>query len=214
VFRRRTNQPEVLDQEALEPDAPPGQDATQGAAEDAGQVSRPGVTPGKGRPTPKRSEAERRRRSPYAAPSDRKDAARQSRDRDRNSRSNRMAAMKRGEEWALPAKDRGPVRALARDVVDSRRGLSENYLYFVAVLIALLFVPALRGSLIVDYLVLLILVMIVGEGWYVGRKVLRLALQRYPGESTRGVKLYAAMRGTQIRRMRMPAPRVKPGDKI
>jgi Protein of unknown function (DUF3043) len=26
--------------------------------------------------------------------------------------------------------------------------------------------------------------------------------------------MYAAIRGTQFRRLRMPAPRVKPGDKI
>ena len=59
-----------------------------------------------------------------------------------------------------------------------------------------------------------ILVVIVVEGWWVGRKVLALAQQRYPGESTRGLRVYTAMRGTQIRRMRVPTPRVKPGAKI
>ena len=44
--------------------------------------------------------------------------------------------------------------------------------------------------------------------------MIKLAQQRFPGESTRGVRMYAAIRGTQIRRLRMPAPRVKPGDKI
>ena len=122
--------------------------------------------------------------------------------------------MRNGEEWALPPKDKGPVRALARDIVDSRRGISEYYLYGVFIMVAVLFLPALRGTLVVDYIVLTILAVILGEGWYVGRKVLRLAQQRYPGESTRGVRLYAAMRGTQIRRMRMPSPRVKPGHKL
>jgi hypothetical protein len=163
-----------------------------GSDADPAQPDRPGVTAAKGRPTPKRSEVERRRRQPYTAPADRKAASTQSRDASRTARQRRTAAMRNGEEWALPPKDKGPVRALARDVVDSRRGISE----------------------FVDYIVLAILVVIIGEGWYVGRRVLRLAQQRFPGESMRGVRLYAAMRGTQTRRMRMPAPRVKPGAKV
>jgi Protein of unknown function (DUF3043) len=187
-----------------------------GADVDAGgqPVARPGLTPAKGKPTPKRSEAEKRRRQPYTAPGDRKAAATQGRDRDRAGRQRRMEAMRRGEDWALPRKDQGPVKALARDVVDARRGFSEYYLYGIVVLIALLFLPALRGNPIVDYIILVILLVIIGEGWWVGRKVLTLAQQRHPGESTRGLRLYTAMRGTQIRRMRVPAPRVKPGDKV
>jgi hypothetical protein len=203
VFRRRSAQsPALLDQDA-QPAAGPEQNAAEAP-----------VRPGKGRPTPKRSEAQRRRRQPFAAPAGRKGAYRQSGDRDRASRASRMAAMKRGEEWALPRKDRGPVRALARDYVDSRRRLSEYYMYAVAALIILLFIPALRASSIVTFLVLAIMLVIVTEGWLVGRSVLKLARERYPGEDTRGVRLYAAMRCTQLRRLRMPAPRVKPGERI
>jgi hypothetical protein len=177
--------------------------------------ARPGLTAGKGRPTPKRSEAESRRRQPYAAPTDKKAASQQSRGRDRADRQRRMAAMKRGEEWALPRKDQGPVRGLARDYVDSRRTLSEYYLYGVVVLLFALFIPAFhKNSLIVDYIVLAILAVLLTEAFFIGRKVTRLAEQRYPGQSTRGIRFYAAMRGTQMRRLRMPAPRVKRGDKI
>jgi hypothetical protein len=172
------------------------------------------MTPAKGKPTPKRSEAEKRRRQPYTAPGDRKAAAQQGRDKDRSGRQRKMEAMRRGEDWALPRKDQGPVRALARDIVDSRRGISEYYLYGIVVLIFLLFVPALRGNPIIDYIILVILVVIVLEGWWVSRKVLTMAQQRHPGESTRGLRVYTAMRGTQIRRMRVPTPRVKPGDKV
>jgi Protein of unknown function (DUF3043) len=203
VFRRRTADPsETVDQEP------------QDAAEPEIVVERAGMTPAKGRPTPKRSEAEKRRRQPFAAPADRKAAAQQSKSRDRNERSRKMEAMRRGESWALPRKDQGPVRALARDYVDSRRGLSEYYMFGVVVLIVLLFVPALRKSPVVDYAVLVMLLVIVTESVVVGRRVVRLAQQRFPGESTRGVKLYAAIRGTQFRKLRMPTPRVKRGDKI
>jgi hypothetical protein len=207
VFRRRANDgPDVLD-----PD-PAGEQDDVGAAD--GQGDRPGLTAAKGRPTPKRSEAEKRRRQPYTAPGDRKAASQQGRSRDRTSRARKVEAMRRGEDWALPRKDQGPVRALARDVVDARRGLSEYYLYGIVILIALLFLPGLRSKPFVDYVILVILAIIVVEGWWVGRKVVALAHERLPGQSTRGVKMYAALRGTQIRKMRVPAPRVKPGTKV
>jgi hypothetical protein len=203
VFRRRSaDPPETVDPEP------------QSAAEPEIVIERAGMTPAKGRPTPKRSEAEKRRRQPFAAPADRKAAAQQSKSRDRNERSRKMEAMRRGESWALPRKDQGPVRALARDYVDSRRSLSEYYMFGVVVLIILLFVPVLRKSPVVDYAVLVMLLVIVTESVVVGRRVVRLAQERFPGESTRGVKLYAAIRGTQFRKLRMPTPRVKRGDKI
>ena len=202
VFRRRSaDPPEVLDHDDQDP---------KGSA----AADRPGVTQSKGRPTPKRSEAERGRRQPFNAPADRKAAAQQSRDRDRAARSRRTEAMRRGENWALPRKDQGPVRALARDYVDSRRSFSEYYMFAVLVLVVLLFIPKLRQSAVVDYAVLALLLVIVAESVLVGGRVIKLAQQRFPGETTRGLRMYTAIRGTQIRRLRMPAPRVKPGDKI
>jgi DUF3043 family protein len=183
------------------------------AAEDEA-AQRSGFTAAKGRPTPKRSEAEKRRRQPYTAPGDRKSAATQGKSRDRTERARRMEAMRRGEAWALPRKDQGPVKALARDVVDSRRGISEYYLYGIVVLILLLFIPALKGTIIVDLVILAVLLVIVGEGWLVSRRVLRLARERFPGESTRGIGMYTALRGTQLRKMRVPAPRVQRGQKV
>ena len=202
MFRRRSDgAPDVLDSGADQ--ITPADEATSAQANGA-------RTAAKGRPTPKRSEAERRRRQPYTAPADRKAAVSQTRSRDRTDRATKFAAAKRGENWALPRKDQGPVRALARDFVDSRRRISEYYMYAVGGLIILLFVPSLRAY--ADYLVLAVLVVMVGEGWLTGRKVTKLAEQRLPGESTRGVRVYAAIRSTQIRRLRMPAPRIKPGD--
>jgi hypothetical protein len=168
------------------------------------------VTAGKGRPTPKRSEAERRRR-PFNAPEDRKAANRQYRERQRTERGRRTQAMQRGEEWALPARDRGPVKALARDFVDSRRRLSEFYMYGLVVLLVLLFVHKPVVENIVPLFVLAAVVVMVVEGIFIGRRIRKIAAERFPGESTRGVALYAAMRALQIRQLRMPKPRIKPG---
>lgn len=206
MFRRsRTS----TDEESVQ-DAANGADATSGA--DAALTNSPAVTAGKGKPTPKRSEAERRRRQPYTAPKDRKEASRVARDRQRADRSRRMEAVRRGEEWALPPRDRGPGKALARDYVDSKRRVSEYYMYGLLVLLVLLFVPSLIVKTIVPLLVLAAVLVMAFEGIYLGRKVKSLAAQRLPGESTRGLSLYAAMRALQIRRLRVPKPRVKPGD--
>jgi len=122
--------------------------------------------------------------------------------------------MRRGESWALPRKDQGQVRALARDYVDSRRSISEYYMFGVLVLVVLLFLPALRKSAVIDYAVLVILAVIVIESVLVSGRVIKLAQERFPGESTRGLRMYVAVRNTQFRRLRMPTPRVKPGTKV
>ena len=122
--------------------------------------------------------------------------------------------MRRGESWALPRKDQGQVRALARDYVDARRSVSEYYMFGVLVLVVLLFLPALRKSAVIDYAVLLILGVIVIESILVSGRVIKLAQERFPGESTRGLRMYVAVRNTQFRRLRMPTPRVKPGTKV
>ena len=186
-------------------------DTPEDGASPAAPVNRSAVTAGKGKPTPKRSEAERRRR-PVSAPGDRKEANRQYRDRQRQERVRRQQGMQRGEQWAMPPRDRGPVKALARDYVDSRRRLSEFYMYGLLVLLVLLFVRSAIVQSIVPVLVMVAVLIMLGEGIFIGRQVRALAEKRLPGESTQGVRLYAAMRALQIRQLRMPKPRIKPGQ--
>lgn len=207
MFRRRsTDPPVVLDDASARSE--PDTDADQS------RPVRSNLTPKKAGPTPKRSDAEANRRTPYQAPTDRKSATQQARQRDRAERTRRAQALQRGEDWALPAKDRGQVRGLARDVVDARRGISEYYLLAVIPIFVLLFFPISSVKFIGDGLILAVLFFVMGEGWYVGRKVERLARERLPGQSTRGVKLYTFMRGTQMRRLRIPKPRVDRGDPV
>jgi len=184
------------------------------AASDDGMARSSAITAGKGRPTPKRSEAEGRRRQPYSAPKDRKEASRVARDRQRGDRTRRMQALGRGEDWALPVRDRGPVKALARDYVDSRRRLSEFYMYGLLVLLVLLFIPNALVKSIVPLLVIGAILIMLVEGVFIGRRVRGLAAERLPGESTRGIGLYSGMRALQIRKLRMPKPRVNIGDTI
>jgi hypothetical protein len=207
VFRRRNAGADgAVDTDGAGPGTLPG-DADRAAAGHA-------TTPAKGRPTPKRSEAERRRRNPTATPGDRKAATGQSRTRDRAERARKYEAMKRGEDWALAARDRGPIKALTRDYVDGKRRISEFYMYILLVLMLLLFARSTAVAAFLYPLVLVMVVVIAIEGFLVARAVRKLAAQRFPSESTRGITMYAIMRSLQIRRFRMPAPRVKPGGKV
>lgn len=172
---------------------------------------------GKGRPTPKRSEVERARRQPYTPPpTDRKAASAQQRDRRRAEQKRKMDAMRRGEEWALPAKDRGPVRALARDYVDSRRFIVSEYILFgVFALIFIIFaLGSSKNSAVVLYVELGIVGVIAIESLYHGTMVTRLAKQRLPGENTRGIIWYVAKRSLRLRPSRIPPPRTQRGASI
>jgi hypothetical protein len=187
--------------------------------------NKPSAEAGKGRPTPKRSEAERDRyrsitgsttsgRGPSSGTTSKNKATPEEKSRARSERDKRMSAMRRGEEWALGPRDRGPVRRLARDYVDSHRRPSEYYMY---VLIVLLIALLSRNKALETYVTpfVLVLIVVIALDAYLMRRALRkLVAERMPNESTRGMTTYAVMRALQIRRFRMPAPRLKPGDKF
>jgi hypothetical protein len=180
----------------------------------SGQAVKPA---GKGRPTPKRSEVERRRRQPYTPPpTDRKASAAADRERRRTESKRRMDAMRRGEEWALPPRDKGKVKALARDYIDSRRLIVSEYILFgVFALIFLLFIlGAAKNSSMILYVELGILALITGESQYHSFQVNRLARRRFPGESTRGIGFYILKRSIRLRSTRMPPARVGRGSQI
>ena len=170
----------------------------------------------KGRPTPTRSVAEAKRRQPITAGS-RAQAAPRTKEEKAKARVNRAGkyeAMKRGEQWALNPRDRGAPRALARDFVDSKRRVSEYYMYVLVVLLLAVFVRSAAAQAIISPLVLVLILVIVVDALLIRRNLNRLVAERLPGESTRGLTMYATMRALQIRRFRVPAPRVGPGDKI
>jgi hypothetical protein len=172
---------------------------------------------GKGRPTPKRSEVERRRRQPYTAPpTDKKATAAQQRERRRAEQKRKMDAMRRGEEWAMPARDRGPVKALARDYIDSRRVIVSEYILFgvFALIILVFMLGSAKNSATVLYLEVGIVAVIALEALFHGTAVRRLARQRFPGESTRGIVWYIAKRSIRLRSSRIPPARVERGAAI
>jgi Protein of unknown function (DUF3043) len=209
VFRRRsagaTDGTAQDSPGARSPNAPADEKSARSPAEAA-----------KGRPTPKRSVAEAKRRQPITGSSRATAAPRTPQDKAkaRANRAGKYEAMKRGESWALNPRDRGPARALARDFVDSKRRISEYYMYVLIVLLAAVFLRNTSAEQIVSPLILVLVVVILADAWLIRRSLTRLMAERLPGESTRGLTLYSVMRALQIRRFRVPAPRVGPGTKI
>ena len=201
------------------------EESSTGQSQEAPAKSKRPAETGKGRPTPKRSEAERGRyqsitgsttsgRGPAPAPGARGKASPEDKARAKSDRDRRMAAMRRGEDWALGPRDKGPIRKLARDYVDSRRRPSEYYMYVLVVLLIALLSRNKVLNTYVSPLVLVLVVVVAVDGFLMRRSLHRLAAERYPDESTRGMTTYAVMRALQIRKFRMPVPRLKPGDKF
>ena len=195
------------------------QDSPGARSPDAPAQEKPARSPAeaaKGRPTPKRSVAEANRRQPITGSSRAPTTPRTPQDKAkaRSNRAGKYEAMKRGEAWALNPRDRGPARALARDFVDSKRRISEYYMYVLIVLLAAVFLRNTSAQQIVSPLILVLVVVILADAWLIRRSLTRLMAERLPGESTRGLTMYSVMRALQIRRFRVPAPRVGPGTKI
>jgi hypothetical protein len=168
----------------------------------------------KGRPTPKRNEAQSNRRTRVAVPKDRKEAARESRARLRSEREKQRLALLNGDERALPPRDKGPVRRFARNYVDARFTAAEWFLPFAVVILILSVLrnPGLQFVSLLLWLLIIVAIVLDSVRHAIGlRKQLR---QRFPNESHKGVTAYALMRTLQMRRLRLPKPQVDRGAKL
>ena len=169
-------------------------------------------TESKGRPTPKRSESQVKRGASLA-PAKTREEKRAAKEANRMQRLAQRSAYMRGEESALPARDRGPVRKYVRNIVDSRISVGEFFLPFIFIV---LLVSITRNQTIAVLAILgmyLIMFVAIIDGWFLGRKIKKLVAAKFPNESTKGLALYGFLRSTQMRRMRAPRPNVKRGEK-
>ena len=199
-------------------------DASVSVDDDSAKVSL-----GKGRPTPKRRDAEARKRGPVApAPLTSKEARARRKtvkgtkeDRKVAAAARREAAATRRERMAagddayLLPRDKGPVRAFVRDIIDSRRNLVGMFMPLALVLIVTMFISPLL-QFIVTFAMLVMMLFMIGEGVYLGKMVNKRVAERFPDSPDGGFKLgwYAFTRASQIKKMRLPKPRVKPGDAV
>ncbi len=124
----------------------------------------------------------------------------------------------RGEEKYLPARDRGPVRKFARDWVDARRLPGQYFLPAVLIIMLLSMMPfplEIRKWVLTIYTMALpvVMILVLTSSFYVAGRIKKEAAAKFPGQSLKGIGFYAAMRSSQIRRLRFPKPTVLPGGK-
>src|SRR5690606_31526015 len=115
------------------------------------------------------------------------------------------------DRYLMP-KDRGPVRAYVRDIVDSRRHLMGIFMPLVLVV----FVTTLvQNPVVQEYGTLACMVLLltmIFEGTVLGRMVNKAVRAKFPDAKDRSLALgwYAFTRAMQLRKMRVPRPRVSP----
>lgn len=175
----------------------------------------------KGRPTPRRKDAQPKKHTlaPVVTKLDKK----RLREETRIARQASREAYMRGEESALPARDRGPARRFIRDYIDARRSIGEYFLPIIFLVLLLTLIPttATAGdngipitqllSIGVMYSVLIVSVI---DGFLLTRKIRKLVAERFPDVPVKGLGMYGWLRSTQMRRMRTPKPQVKAGTKV
>lgn len=186
-----------------------------------------GYTPAKGRATPSRRESEGKSRGPVAPPprSTREALKRnkelrksnpQSKEDRRSAARERRERMNAGDDKYLLPRDRGPVKAYVRDLVDSRRHVLGLFMPLAILVFIALLVPY---PIVKNYATLLCTVMLLGmvlEGFLTGRRVTRMVREKFPREDIKGRSIgwYAFIRASQLRKLRVPKPRVKAGEAI
>ncbi|MFF6801678.1 MULTISPECIES: DUF3043 domain-containing protein [Streptomyces] len=168
----------------------------------------------KGRPTPKRSEAQTQRRSVANTSTSRKDAAKRQRDERRAQMERQRQALAGGDERYLPVRDKGPVRKFARDFIDARFNVAEFFLPMAVVILVLSMVRVGSLQTIALLLWLVVIVLIVLDSLTTGFRLRKRLTERFPEQNRRGAVAYALMRSLQMRRLRLPKPQVKRGAQL
>ena len=160
----------------------------------------------KGRPTPSRKEAESRRKVSTLAPVIGKEAKKRDKALARERRVAAREAYLRGDENALPLRDRGPVRRFVRDEVDGRRSIGEYFLPIIFVVLLLTMVLPREKQLIPVLLMYTVLLFAVVDGFFLSRKLKKQIIEKFPDANTKGLGMYGWLRSTQMRRLRAPKP--------
>jgi hypothetical protein len=174
-------------------------------------------TTGKGRPTPKRHEAQGRRPGPPPPPPvTRKEAYKRMREQRTVNRGTARTAAARGDDSYLQPRDRGPVRKLVRDVVDARRNAGSFFLLVAALVLIGNFVPNAQVRSYTVSIWLVFFLLIIADSIFLGRRIKKTVLERFPNQDhkMKGLVWYGISRATMVRRWRFPKPEVALGAQV
>lgn len=178
------------------------------------------LTPKKGRPTPKRRDAEGKRRGPIGPPPrTQREASKRnavSKEQRKVLRDERRRGQASGDPRHMLPKDKGPVRKFIRDEVDTHRQLVGLFMPIVVVLLVATFALSSNPNtqIYASPILLALLVVMLVEGFFIGRRVIRKVRAEFPEAPDRSFSIgwYAVQRAMTIRKLRLPKPNLKPGD--
>ncbi|MEY5144926.1 MAG: hypothetical protein RL745_293 [Actinomycetota bacterium] len=182
------------------------------AADKASDQTTDQAAAAKGRPTPTRAEAEAARKARLNPTADKKADKAEGRKRREEARMGQL----RGDARYLPARDRGPVRAFIRDWVDSRFSVGEILMPTAFAFIFLNFYKNTLIQTVSTWLFFGVFILMIVDQFVIGILVSRAVRNEFGPKGTDGTKgavLYAVMRSTQMRRLRVPLPKVRIGGK-
>ena len=160
----------------------------------------------KGRPTPSRKDAESKRKVSALAPVVGKENKKRDKALARERRIAAREAYMRGDENALPIRDRGPVRRFVRDEVDARRSVGEFFMPIIFIVLLFSVVPNMTVNVIAIILMYTVLLYAVVDGFFLSRKLKKKIATKFPDANTKGLGMYGWLRSTQMRRLRAPKP--------
>ena len=168
----------------------------------------------KGKATPKRKDAVAATKvNSITSPVTKADRSK-NRETQRAARAEARAAYMRGDQNALPARDRGPVKKFVRDYIDSRRSLGEYFLPLMVIVLVLTLVPSAEIRFVAIIFMYGAMLYSVVYGFFVTKNIKNQVAERFPEESTKGLGMYGWLRSTQMRRLRAPAPQKKLGEQV
>lgn len=165
-------------------------------------------------PTPKRSAQQANRQRPLV-PTDRK-AAKEAERQQRIEAQNRLRiANETGDERYLMPRDKGEQKRYTRNFIDSRWMFGEFMMFIILafLVISLTFQRNLEIQMFVQAALWVVIALIIIEA-IVTTIILKKRLVAKFGHMDKGVRMYAAMRGMQFRKLRLPKPQVKRGANI
>ena len=168
----------------------------------------------KGRPTPKRKDSEARLKVNSLSPATTKEEKKRQRELSRSTRQANRIAYMRGDESALPLRDKGPVKKFIRDYVDSHRSMGEYFLPLIMGVLVLTIIPNKFVQFFAIVFMYIAMLFTLLSGYFISRSIKREVTKRFPGQNLKGLGTYGWLRSTQMRRMRAPAPQYKRGAEI